>query len=57
MVEGRITHDYMDIGGRAKQDARAEGAVIEMPSEKRNGLRSRSDRAGTASARSDVLKS
>gem|GEM_PF-5059151 len=24
MGEGRIMHDYMDIGGRAKQDARAE---------------------------------
>jgi hypothetical protein len=24
MLEGRITHDCMDIGGRAKQDARAE---------------------------------
>jgi hypothetical protein len=30
MQEGRITHDNLDIGGRAKQDVRAGGAVIEI---------------------------
>jgi len=31
MEEGRITHDYMDIGGRAKQDARAEEQLSRCP--------------------------
>jgi len=32
MGEGRIMHDYMDIGGRAKQDARAEGQLTTLNS-------------------------
>ncbi|SQH75176.1 protein of unknown function [Shewanella benthica] len=34
MWEVSRLHDYMDIGGRAKQDARAEDAIIDLAHER-----------------------